>query len=58
MAVASGVEVIITSSSDEKLQIAKKLGAKHTINYKQTPSWDQEVLKLVGCMIKHCVPSV
>ncbi len=30
----SGAEVIVTSSSDEKLAKAKKLGADHTINYK------------------------
>ncbi|KAJ6533464.1 alcohol dehydrogenase superfamily protein [Mycena sp. CBHHK59/15] len=45
-AVASGATVIATSSSDEKLQIATKLGAKHVINYKKTPNWNEEVLKL------------
>ena len=30
----SGAEAIVTSSSDEKLAKAKKLGADHTINYK------------------------
>lgn len=39
-------QTIITSSSDEKLEIAKKLGANHTINYKKNPEWDQEVLKV------------
>ena len=39
---------IITSSSDEKLQRAKKLGAKETINYRDTPAWDDEVLKLTS----------
>jgi D-arabinose 1-dehydrogenase-like Zn-dependent alcohol dehydrogenase len=29
--------VIITSSSDAKLEQAKKLGADHTINYRTTP---------------------
>ncbi|OCH92534.1 NAD-P-binding protein [Obba rivulosa] len=47
-AVASGATVIATSSSDEKLQVAKKLGAKYLINYKTTPDWDQEVLKLTN----------
>ncbi|KAJ7581416.1 hypothetical protein C8J56DRAFT_1029624 [Mycena floridula] len=46
MAVASGATVIATSSSDEKLEIAKKLGAKHVINYKKTLNWDEEVLKI------------
>ena len=47
-AVASGATVIITSSSDKKLEVAKKLGAKHLINYKTTPNWAEEVLQLTG----------
>ncbi|KAJ7034455.1 alcohol dehydrogenase superfamily protein [Mycena alexandri] len=47
-AVASGATVIATSSSDEKLSVATKLGAKHVINYKKTPNWDEEVLKLTN----------
>ena len=47
LAVAAGAVVIATSSSDEKLEIAKKLGAKHLINYKKVPNWDEEVLKIV-----------
>ena len=39
-----GARVIITSSSDEKLERAKELGADETINYKNAPSWDKEVL--------------
>ena len=39
-----GARVIITSSSDEKLERAKELGADETINYKSAPSWDKEVL--------------
>ena len=41
-----GAEVIITSSSDEKLQRAKELGADKTINYKTIPDWQKEVYKL------------
>lgn len=37
---------IVTSSSDEKLARARTLGADHTINYRTTPSWDDEVLSL------------
>ena len=48
LAVASGATVIATSSSDKKLRLAKKLGAKHLINYKTTPNWDEEVLKITG----------
>ena len=47
-AIASGATVIATSSSDDKLKVAAKLGAKHLINYKTTPNWHEEVLKLVG----------
>jgi NADPH:quinone reductase-like Zn-dependent oxidoreductase len=43
-----GARVIITSSSDEKLARAKALGADETINYKTTPEWDKEVLRLTA----------
>lgn len=48
IAVASGAEVIVTSSSDEKLKIAKQLGAHHTINYNTNPNWDGKVLEITG----------
>jgi NADPH:quinone reductase-like Zn-dependent oxidoreductase len=41
-----GAKVIITSSSDEKLARAKKLGADETINYKTCPSWEEKVYEL------------
>jgi NADPH:quinone reductase-like Zn-dependent oxidoreductase len=44
----SGVRVIITSSSDEKLARAKELGADDGINYKTTPDWEKEVRVLTG----------
>lgn len=47
IAVASGANVIATSSSDAKLEFAKKLGAKYTVNYKTHPDWEKEVQKLV-----------
>ncbi|KIY68128.1 alcohol dehydrogenase superfamily protein [Cylindrobasidium torrendii FP15055 ss-10] len=47
-AVASGAKVIVTSSSDKKLELAKKLGATYTINYNTTPEWGAEALKLTG----------
>ncbi|KAK5999210.1 Zinc-type alcohol dehydrogenase-like protein [Cladobotryum mycophilum] len=55
LAVKAGAKVIITSSSDEKLQRAKELGATHTINYVKVPDWDQEVLKLTGGLGAHIV---
>ncbi|KAF8969329.1 hypothetical protein BDZ97DRAFT_1795109 [Flammula alnicola] len=55
-AVASGATVIATSSSDEKLKIAAKLGAKHLINYRKTPNWDEEVNKITnGAGVDHII---
>jgi NADPH:quinone reductase-like Zn-dependent oxidoreductase len=48
IAKASGANVILTSSSDEKLKRGRALGADHTINYRMTPEWDAEVLKMTG----------
>eukprot|EP01112_Ceratiomyxa_fruticulosa_P008528 TRINITY_DN2210_c0_g2_i2.p1 TRINITY_DN2210_c0_g2~~TRINITY_DN2210_c0_g2_i2.p1 ORF type:complete len:350 (+),score=95.53 TRINITY_DN2210_c0_g2_i2:455-1504(+) len=45
---AAGARVIITSSSDEKLEIARKLGANEVINYKKHPDWENKVLELTG----------
>ncbi|KAG6843550.1 hypothetical protein H0H87_003323 [Tephrocybe sp. NHM501043] len=47
-AVAAGAVVIATSSSDKKLKVAAKLGAKHLINYKSCPEWEKEVLKFTN----------
>jgi NADPH:quinone reductase-like Zn-dependent oxidoreductase len=44
IAVAAGAEVIVTSSSDEKLKRANKLGAKETVNYCTNPGWETAVL--------------
>jgi NADPH:quinone reductase-like Zn-dependent oxidoreductase len=41
-----GATVIVTSSSDEKLERARALGADHTINYKACPEWGRQVLAL------------
>lgn len=48
IAAAAGSDVIVTSSSDEKLKRATKLGAKHTINYRSTPEWDDAILDATG----------
>lgn len=45
-ATASGARVIVTSSSDEKLERAKALGAHAAINYRTTPDWPKRVLEL------------
>jgi NADPH:quinone reductase-like Zn-dependent oxidoreductase len=41
---AMGIQAIITSSSDEKLERAKALGANHGINYKTIPDWDKAAM--------------
>lgn len=46
LAKAAGCTVIVTSSSDEKLKKAIEYGADHTINYKKTPSWGAEAVRL------------
>lgn len=43
-----GARVIVTSSSDEKLDRARGLGANDLINYKKLPDWDEKVLELTG----------
>jgi NADPH:quinone reductase-like Zn-dependent oxidoreductase len=43
---ASGARVILVSSSDEKLERGRRLGADHLINYRATPDWDAAVLAL------------
>lgn len=44
----AGARVIATSSSDEKLQRVRSLGASETINYKTEPEWHKRVLELTG----------
>jgi len=45
---ALGATVILTSSSDEKLEIGSRLGAAHLINYRTTPEWDIEVKRMTN----------
>jgi NADPH:quinone reductase-like Zn-dependent oxidoreductase len=40
-AVMAGARAIVTSSSDDKLEQARRMGAWQTINYSSTPDWDQ-----------------
>ena len=47
LAKAAGAIAIVTSSSDEKLKMAKeKYGADHVINYKTTPKWAEEANRI------------
>lgn len=51
-----GARVIITSSSDEKLDKAEAFGAWQTINYRRTPDWERVVLELTdGRGVDHTV---
>lgn len=55
---AAGARVIATSSSDQKLARAKQLGASDVINYRVTPEWDQEVLRLTNGRGADCVVEI
>ncbi|NBO10143.1 MAG: NAD(P)-dependent alcohol dehydrogenase [Methylophilaceae bacterium] len=44
----AGANVIATSSSDEKLDKLKALGADHLINYKKTPNWGDVAREITG----------
>jgi NADPH:quinone reductase-like Zn-dependent oxidoreductase len=43
-----GARTILTSSSDEKLERARQLGADDVINYKVTPDWEEKVWALTN----------
>jgi NADPH:quinone reductase-like Zn-dependent oxidoreductase len=52
----SGARIILTSSSDAKLERARQLGASEGINYKATPEWDKRVRELTeGVGVDHVV---
>lgn len=48
LAKAAGAKVIVISSSDDKLNKARALGADHLINYVDTPDWGQRAFELSG----------
>lgn len=43
-----GARVVVTSSSDEKLERARQLGADAVVNYRTTPDWDAAVRDFTG----------
>jgi NADPH:quinone reductase-like Zn-dependent oxidoreductase len=51
----AGARVIATSSSDEKLERARTLGASDGINYNTTPDWDARARELTGRGVDHVV---
>ena len=48
LALAAGLRVIATSSSADKIERLRELGVTGTINYRETPDWQLEVLRLTG----------
>lgn len=49
LAKAVGATTIVTSSSDEKLEIVKsKFGADYCVNYKKHPEWSKEVTPITN----------
>ena len=53
---AMGATVIATSSSDEKLARLQAMGADHVINYKTTPGWGGEAMRIThGRGVDHIV---
>lgn len=52
----AGARVIITSSSDVKLERLRAMGAHDGVNYKTTPEWDKPVRQLTkGLGVDHVV---
>ena len=51
-----GAEVILISSSNEKLARAKELGADHLINYRDNPDWHRSAIEITnGRGVDHIV---
>ena len=48
LAKALGADFAITSSSDEKLNRAKAMGADHCINYRDRPDWAAALMEQTG----------
>jgi NADPH:quinone reductase-like Zn-dependent oxidoreductase len=48
IAKAAGARVLATSSSDEKLARVKAMGADAVVNYRTTPEWGAEAMRLTG----------
>lgn len=55
---AAGARVIATSSSDEKLERLRSLGADETINYKTDAAWGMKALELTAGIGVDCVVEI
>jgi NADPH:quinone reductase-like Zn-dependent oxidoreductase len=58
LARAAGARVVVTSSSDDKLERAFALGATDGVNYARTPHWEQEVVRVTGGRGVDCVVEI
>lgn len=47
-ALLAGAEVILLSSSEEKLALGKKMGVQYLVNYQQIPAWENAVMQITG----------
>ncbi|KAJ4301678.1 hypothetical protein N0V90_003771 [Kalmusia sp. IMI 367209] len=54
---AAGARVIATTSSEKKVELLKKYGADHVINYKENPNWGEQAQTLSpgGLGIDHVI---
>lgn len=58
-ALMAGADVILLSSSDEKLALGKKMGINHLINYRQIPEWEKNIMDITsGRGVDHIVEVV
>ncbi len=55
---AAGATVIATSSSNEKLERVKAMGADHLINYREVEAWGPKALELTGGRGVDCVVEI
>jgi NADPH:quinone reductase-like Zn-dependent oxidoreductase len=55
IALLHGARVIVTSSSDEKLERARALGAWETVNYVREPAWGKKARELAGEGVDHVI---
>ena len=56
IAAASGARPIVLSSSNEKIERARALGAVAGLNYRDTPDWPEQVRKMTnGAGVQHVV---
>lgn len=45
---AASTKVIATTSSKQKVEFLRKIGADHVINYKEVPNWGEEAKRLTS----------